>query len=553
MIYFIMNKSGILALPNELLAEIGYFLETGSEMKTFRLVSKSINEALQRVLWSTRALVINLNRQQLSLEMDKLEDLAQGCSASQYIRFLRIKSVNPNQPLFWMEERPYEDNEEDDFVFHNEEEFVVVGPEPAETEKMVADAKERLISVLPAALLALKGLRYASLRIAGEDHDAAYTSWFVQGVIKPLSSHPLLKDLVLVTYPNLSPPTLLPLQDFRHLEKLYILGDWCIWNEHTLSSLSATLFNNPNLIRLKLCTLPDNASFDRLFPEITSQPLQLRDLHLNGWHILLSAPVIPHLQSLRTLELPDMLSESYANIWRPLRSSSIHLLEITLYSINNDFLDYLNSYSGLQVLKISIAGIGAPETDELGKRFFAETLPRHSETLRTLHFATVLEDEWTISLKNVKVFDKCKNLVFLCVGLKASEIHPGGTAEKDVVHSLIARLAQLPSLDVVTFISPPAFLDVIQMSRRGVERQMEMVRRKTVESIEEIRIPKSSVPYPVPMFVVATLTPNAHYLVESEDEDGVLVFVREEGEGDDSFYFTDIDHELEYMSSPSWD
>ena len=94
-------------------------------MKNLRLVSKSINEALQRVLWSTRALVVNLNRQQLSLEMEKLEEIARGCSASECIRSLRIKSVNPSLPLYWMEERPLGDNEEDEFVFHGDEELVV--------------------------------------------------------------------------------------------------------------------------------------------------------------------------------------------------------------------------------------------------------------------------------------------------------------------------------------------------------------------------------------------------------------------------------------------
>ncbi|KAL0562534.1 hypothetical protein V5O48_019553, partial [Marasmius crinis-equi] len=193
---------------------------------------------------------------------------------------------------------------------------------------------------------------------------------------------------------------------------------------------------NRNLTRLKLSSHFDT-SFDDLFEEEPGEtklpPLKLHDLHLNGWEMTPTPSVLRHLECLHSLELPNLCTELYSSIWHPLRSSSVHLRHISVYGINADFLDYMESYTGLEILKISIAGLGFDETDHLARRFYGKSLPTHKESIRTLQMGTVAEDEWTVGLKTVNVFDQYNMLTCLAVGLKATDINPGKGIEGDIV------------------------------------------------------------------------------------------------------------------------
>ncbi|KAL0573248.1 hypothetical protein V5O48_008695, partial [Marasmius crinis-equi] len=125
----------------------------------------------------------------------------------------------------------------------------------------------------------------------------------------------------------------------------------------------------------------------------------------------------------------------------------------------------------------------------------------------------------------------------------ATDINPGKGIEGDIVTALVSRLTHLPELNLVTMLSPPPRNEEISdPSETSVARSLERIRVKTVRCLEAMRLPKSSIPSPIPPFLVSTLTPNCHYLTESEEDKSVLVFVRENNaDGDDSHYFTSLE------------
>ncbi|KAL0574925.1 hypothetical protein V5O48_007026, partial [Marasmius crinis-equi] len=247
------------ALPNEIVAEIGHFLDYGKDMKNLRLANRNANAIIERILWNTRALVVNLNRLDLRSEMEKLETLASGSKASEYIRSIRIKSLDPDRPLEWTEERQWDDDEEDDLELYEEDIRAVAGPEPEDVADAILEALKMLPDVIARAFSSFKGLCYASIRIPPSNglmvlgsHE--YIEQFYRPALRSLSTLPVLNNLVLIGGTCFHDP-LLPvpsLEGFKHLQSLVITGLWDPMSRRDLLALGKTIRQNRNLTRLKL-------------------------------------------------------------------------------------------------------------------------------------------------------------------------------------------------------------------------------------------------------------------------------------------------------------
>jgi len=112
-------------------------------LKRFRLVNKAFSNTLERYFWDTQTLVLNLNREELSVGMGMLEDLKNRCRASGFVRAMVIESLAPQRATRYEVLKDYKG-------FKGLE-----GPELAK----VKAACEILPKLLPEALSALTQLR----------------------------------------------------------------------------------------------------------------------------------------------------------------------------------------------------------------------------------------------------------------------------------------------------------------------------------------------------------------------------------------------------------
>ncbi|KAF7309323.1 hypothetical protein MIND_00302600 [Mycena indigotica] len=121
--------------------------------------------------------------------------------------------------------------------------------------------------------------------------------------------------------------------------------------------------------------------------------------------------VVANCPDLRVLELLGV--QDWQDVWRTTLRIGIHLQSLTVDRITPSVLEYLKSYSGLQVLVIqrNVHDRRSPaELDPLAREFFDEVLPLHKSTLTVLCCPMQYENEWSISLSNIQALDCLKNL-----------------------------------------------------------------------------------------------------------------------------------------------
>ncbi|EEB98146.1 hypothetical protein MPER_02400 [Moniliophthora perniciosa FA553] len=158
-------------LANELIQEVALQTHDDRDLKSLRLVNRTLSQAVGQVLWNSRPVVVHLNRDTLHDAMTMLYDLKNGCPASTRIRRLKIISLSPPKKL---------DSPQRYTTFNNGEGESVDTPE-------VKEALERLPEVLPGALCALKGVVSVQWIIHKKDQ-----AWTRDVVMESLASVALL-------------------------------------------------------------------------------------------------------------------------------------------------------------------------------------------------------------------------------------------------------------------------------------------------------------------------------------------------------------------------
>ncbi|KAJ8085051.1 hypothetical protein PM082_003830 [Marasmius tenuissimus] len=166
---------------------------------------------------------------------------------------------------------------------------------------------------------------------------------------------------------------------------------------------------------------------------------------LVGWTVDFTSDVLPHIRGLRTLKLRDQ--EQKGAYWDVLRSSDIHLRNITVCNPGSELVDYISSFSGLEILRLSVNRmIDQEESDRFARKFY-EALPRHRATLKE---ATILSRRPELWISNASVFDGFTELVSLSVCVGRDDILATEDPEvNNAVGILVKHALALPKLRTI--------------------------------------------------------------------------------------------------------
>lgn len=161
----------------------------------------------------------------------------------------------------------------------------------------------------------------------------------------------------------------------------------------------------------------------RSLPNNVSLPLKTFSLGGATSRLFGSSPspsLFRHLKQLDTLHIRCDISVDF---WNSLRASKIPLRELTTYTISDEMLAYLQSYSGLKSLSIDASVLplerhSTHELELLGAVLYQCVLPKHRNTLGSLHVVPPHAGEFCLQAKYMTPLLACQNLTTLKVGLE---------------------------------------------------------------------------------------------------------------------------------------
>ncbi|KAJ8085049.1 hypothetical protein AAF712_003388 [Marasmius tenuissimus] len=381
------------------------------DLKNLRLTSKSLDSATEQAFWTARHVKVVINEPGNETSLAKLEEFTAKPEAAG-----RIQRLELDVSIQDLDEKAY----------------------------------KRFREILGDGLRVLKGLRSIRWKVSGDDPE-----WVPNTICEALATLPLLSSLSIKAswMQDDLPP--LPLHLFTH-GSLEVLSIFYPYKDPSLyiQPLQALITNNPNLTHLDLqfhpqFTLPVTP-FSDLFTVPFSKSLRLESLTLVGWTLDFTTDVLPHIRGLRTLELLDRQQDIGTSYWDVLRSSETHLRSVTVSNPTSEFVDYISSFSGLEILLLQDAGmiVEQGESDELARKFYGEVLPRHRATLKEVSISSLGPELWTFGAWNASAFDGCTELVSLGVNVGEDDILV--TGEVNVVGTLVKHALTLPNLRTLT-------------------------------------------------------------------------------------------------------
>jgi hypothetical protein len=158
-------------------------------------------------------------------------------------------------------------------------------------------------------------------------------------------------------------------------------------------------------------------------------PLHFSHVAVTGMEFCLDHRLLPHLRSLRSLELINIAPTNgirlrpLADIYKTLAHEHIFLSHIVIDDVFPEFLDYLSLYSGTLV-ELSILYLCKPtpweELDALAERFYGSVLPKHVESLELLKICPIFRCKWCFDLQDCSVLSQAKRLHSLNVSFPVS-------------------------------------------------------------------------------------------------------------------------------------
>ncbi|KAL0568408.1 hypothetical protein V5O48_013577 [Marasmius crinis-equi] len=314
---------------------------------------------------------------------------------------------------------------------------------------------EHLRGDLPDALHALQGLRAAHYWIESND-----PAWLRDTVLQGLSSLPFLSTLLISAYPTdvINGLTPLPLHHFCHgygngkLEHLSITAHFADPNLF-VSSLSKVLVHNPSISHLDLWFWYLEPTISDLFNQPFPEPLRLKTLIVWGCFVGSTKDLIPHLRSIQRIDLHH--SGTHPSVWDTLRTEKIHPRHIIVGDPLENFLSYIESFSGLETLSIHDAydarALHDEDSNRLARRFYQQSLRRHQASLRELCIRTKGSGPRNVRTRNVRAwnvdaFDGCKELVSLHVEICEDDVHATEDPERHIIGMLVKHALALPKL-----------------------------------------------------------------------------------------------------------
>ncbi|KAE9397869.1 hypothetical protein BT96DRAFT_1020528 [Gymnopus androsaceus JB14] len=255
----------------------------------------------------------------------------------------------------------------------------------------------------------------------------------------------------------------------------------------------------PKLPKLQILSISANVS-DSVFEAITKQPIilttSLTPLNLCSeglyWahippHIMLDNVIAPTMSNLGlsglVTEVPRHILRNLTSlnlsrthnrdpwdaVWITLALEQIRLrsLVISHYHHNVDaILDYIQSYSGLEILSLISPAWYDPTYNDAADRFYKDVLPMHEQSLVKLEVKPVFESRWCFGEHNIEAFRRCTKLRSLWVRVdhKGLEIDPNSdvsywynqpSTNPNAVHILLDMIS-FALLDLEKVIIEPA-------------------------------------------------------------------------------------------------
>lgn len=262
----------------------------------------------------------------------------------------------------------------------------------------------------------------------------------------------------------------LKLEQLTSLRRITITGSATDYRRDVVSGLRTLISNSPSLTHLDVgCNYRSDDSqistlHDLLGAVPPENPLNLSHLTLRGWCARLDDETLPHLRFLESFSLyvnidwrvlsrldldedaQESLLQRTANwcssneeIWNVLRQERIWLKEISTDEVNDAFLEYLASYSGLQRLTLSSATADtAKKSDALAMKFYRDVLPAHAKSLVSLDVSPVYEGKWCFGKHNATSLLQCSKLTNLKIHINSEEIDR--EEKRDAVVSFVSTI-----------------------------------------------------------------------------------------------------------------
>ncbi|KAF5352308.1 hypothetical protein D9758_011963 [Tetrapyrgos nigripes] len=414
----------MLLLPNELLEKIVQNVERLKDRKALRRTCSRLALILRPHVLAE--VTLNIHRYNLEPGMNMLRALATpGNIYSSYIRTLYIDSLSPSfypDPRFKDKQRACRDTVE---LQEMGRDWVSGGGEIEEYEE--------LRTLLRPALESIDHLQ--AIRWCWRLKDS---QWTLDTVMQSLSALRHVKEFHFLCAPSVhrrssqvAPPPLIPsipLPDLWDLEVLSVEVSFGTRLAIDNASIITPLVNHlcsrsKSLTSLHIRTgrdlLGDGRALD--FDSLdTSLHSSITHLSLGGRssRALQVAKIPSYFSNLTSLQLRSEYydEESLKSLFSGLTAKQIHLRRLVLDDVNGSLLDYIESYSGLEVL--SLAGphwYSQPEHDDMADRFYRQILWLHHNTLQRLEIHPAFEGRWCFGENDSWSIERCRNLRHLSV------------------------------------------------------------------------------------------------------------------------------------------
>ncbi|KAK0224708.1 hypothetical protein EDD85DRAFT_237186 [Armillaria nabsnona] len=203
----------------------------------------------------------------------------------------------------------------------------------------------------------------------------------------------------------LVPPYLIrsSLSRFKNLQSVEIRGEANSY-ENVIGPLVA---NNHNLTRLAIVGRGPAliATFCEIRNYYNLRYLPITDLSI-GCSVDATVPsLVPYLRHLRITTTIDSFIPS--EFWVALTRRGIPLVTLLVRDTTDALMEYVESYSGLEVLSLS------PADNRHAEAFYARVLQRHIRTLRKLSIEITSRGKWGVGPCALDALSRCTKLVEL--------------------------------------------------------------------------------------------------------------------------------------------
>ncbi|KAK7015156.1 hypothetical protein VNI00_019181 [Paramarasmius palmivorus] len=377
-----MTSCGILALPNELLYQIANELGSGGNTTNLRATCAHLNLILEPLVFSQTTLD---TRRHHAILADIAENRTR---AGSYVRKLRIPTLDSSARQCGC--------------------------------TMHEDSESWPKAHFESALRSLQGLTSISWTINADD-----PCWALESVIDCLSPLTTISSLSVYLKGDWSTPRIFPIRKichFKHLQSCSIqVDDICLLLPITKAVIAS---NRPHLKRLQLdggFADVDHGAFDtdlsKLFDELPAgSTSSITHLGLSKFLLGSAVDILPHFGSLQSLCLNSCVPVDF---WSAFSGTGIYLKDVVVDYVNQAFVEYLESYTGLERISVSFNGIfvGVGRTDGFSERFYQSCVPQHRDSLKSVVIYPKTQGSWCFNANVAKQLRECRGLEELTVGV----------------------------------------------------------------------------------------------------------------------------------------